>query len=336
MKLELSTWTHHLNQLLYAYFYFCKKEKIEFNLSFNKTVKYNGAILFINGKRVFFDYSDDSKFIDSSDDYDFYFKRSLRHKDLKPNVHALNFNVPLAYNSHSFLLHLKKDFLTHKPNKTEIIRAIDNFGLFTNSSHGILDIKNYPKEVKDFGGNIIFHTQLWNPDNHPDEDEKNRRTLQNEFRIHACRVLKKNFENVSAGLFSDEFAQKIAPDILLDDSHSKKKNYLKNLKSFNIGIADDGLKDNPGWKIGEYLLFGKAVVTTPLNICSDDFKEGHNYEKLSSRSAYEELPEKIENLLHNKAYLEVGKNNLNWSETYLHPKNYFNRILSVIKVDLIP
>jgi hypothetical protein len=29
----------------------------------------------------------------------------------------------------------------------------------------------------------------------------------------------------------------------------------------NIGIADDGLLIT-GWKIGEYLLYGKAIITT--------------------------------------------------------------------------
>ena len=333
MKLELSTWTHHLNHLLYSYFYFCRKEKVDVNISLNTSIKHNGAVLTYNNKVAFFDYSDDSVFIDSPDNYDHYFKRSLRTEDVKSNIHALNFNVPMAYKSHYFLLQLKKEFLKYKPNKKEALRAIDCFGIFSNSAHSILDIRKYPKEVKDYGGNVIFHTRLWNPDNHPDEDEKKRRRLLNDFRINACRILKKNFKNASVGLFSDKLAQEIAPDILLDENHSKKKNYLRNLKTFNIGIADDGLKDNPGWKIGEYLLFGKAVITTPLNIKVDNFNEGIHFEKLFSRSAYQELPDKIEKLLIGKKYLEMGENNLNWSKTYLHPENYFKRILSVIKVN---
>jgi hypothetical protein len=66
---------------------------------------------------------------------------------------------------------------------------------------------------------------------------------------------------------------------------------------YNIGIADDGLKDTPGWKIGEYLLYGKAIITTPLNISLDNFKESVNYELLSTRSSFLELPDKIESLL---------------------------------------
>ena len=330
MHLELSTWTHHLNQLLYSYFYFCKEEKKEVKFCLNKEVKHNGAILNVNELVVFFDYSDDSKFLALPENYNYYFKRSLKVIDKRDNVYPLNFNVPLTYKCHSLLFKLKKDFITYKPNKVEIIRAIDSFGLFTNSSHGMLDIRKYPRQIKDFGGNVIYHTRLWNPDNHLDEEEKERRQIQNEFRINACRIIKKNFKDVSVGLFSDDLSKKMAPDILLENSNSRKKDYLRKLKGFNIGLADDGLKDNPGWKIGEYTLYGMAVVTTPLNICLDEFKEGINYQKLSLRSSYEELPNKIENLLKDKNYLEVGKNNLVWSDYYLHPKNYIKRILSIL------
>ncbi|UPT70080.1 MAG: hypothetical protein M0D53_13215 [Flavobacterium sp. JAD_PAG50586_2] len=100
------------------------------------------------------------------------------------------------------------------------------------------------------------------------------------------------------------------------------------LRNCNIGIADDGLKDTPGWKIGEYLLFGKAAISTPLNVAIENFYEHVNYEKLSTRNSVLELPEKIEFLLNGNRYLEVGRNNLDWSNEYLHPKNFMHRILS--------
>lgn len=331
MKLELSIWTHHLNQLIYSYFYFCEEEKIKVDISRNENVKYDGAILYVDGKKIFFDYSDGPKFIDSADLYDYYFKRSLLVENQINNIYPLNFNVPMAYKSQLLLMNLNLDILTNKFNRTEVIRAMDRFSLFTNSSHAVLDIKRYPKKVRDFGGNIIFHTRLWNPDNHSDEDEKQRRRNQNKFRINACRLLKNTYKNASVGLFADKFASELAPDLLLDSKHSNKNNYLNMLSNYNICVADDGLKDTPGWKIGEYLLFGKAVITTPINIAVDDFKEHLNYEKLNTRNSYFELPEKIEYLLEGKKYLKMGEDNLIWSETYLHPKYYIKRILSIVE-----
>lgn len=330
MQLELSTWTHHLNQLLYSYYFYCKKQQIDVKIVLNKKVVHNGAILIFKNKSVFFDYSDNTVFLDTASKYDYYFKRSLRKEDKNNNVYALNFNVPMTYNSLSFLFHLKKEFLTFRPNRIEVFRALDIFGLFTNSGHSILDCKRHPTQIKDFKGNIIFHTRLWNPEGGNDENEKERRRLQNDFRINACRVLKNNFKNVSVGLYSDELSNKLAPDLLLDDLHSKKVNYLRNLKEYNIGLADDGLKDTPGWKIGEYLLYGKAIISTPLNIYTDNFIEGVNFEMLSSRSSYDEIPEKVESLLENKMYLDMGNANFEWSSKYLNIENYFERIINNI------
>jgi len=331
MKLELSTWTSHLNQLVYSYFYFCKKERIEINLVRNEKVKYDGGILYIGNKRIYFDYSDSPRFIDLPELYDFYFKRSLRIEDHKNNVYPLNFNTSLSYNSHLLLMNLKTDILFHKYSRTEVIRAIDRFSLFVNASHKVVDIKRYPTKVHDSGGNVIFYARLWNPDNHKDEEEKERRRLQNEFRINACRILKKKYKQAAVGLFNDSLAITMAPDLILNKKQSNKNNYFEILNNSNICIADDGLKDTPGWKIGEYLLFGKAVVTTPLNISVDNFNEHVNFEKLSNRNAYEELPQKIDYLLENKKYLRMGEENLLWSEKYLHPKNYIKRILTIVE-----
>lgn len=330
IKLELSVWTHHLTQLLYSFFYYCEKNKLDFNITYNNDVKYNAAVLILNNKTIFFDYSDDVKFIDNPNSYDFYFKRSLLLEEKSNNIFSLNFNVPMSYKSYSLLLSFQSSFLFAKPNRKEIFRALDILNLFANSSHSIIDIRKYPDKVLDNGGGIIFYTRLWNPNNHKDEEEKERRRMQNEFRINACRILKKEFKDASVGLFGDHLSNNLAPDLILPSNFSNKKKYLAKLSNISIGIADDGLKDTPGWKIGEYLFYGKAVITTPLNVVLDNFKEGINYEKLSGRSAYEELPSKIEYLIKDKRYLDMGKANKEWSDNYIHPQNYLNRIFDLI------
>ena len=334
MVLEINNWTHHLNQLIYCYFYFCKKEAIEVNIQRNKNIKNGGGVLTVNQNKIFFDYSDDSRFMDSPEKYNFYLKRSLIESDRVKNVYPLNFNIPMSFKSHLLLPKLDANIIFDKSNRTEVVRAMDVFSLFTNSSHNVIDINNYPAKIADFGGKVLFHTRLWNPDNHPDSEEKERRILQNEFRISACRIIKKNYKTASVGLYKDALSQKVAPDLVLSSKHSNKKDYFELLKNFDIGIADDGLKDTPGWKIGEYLLFGKAVITTPLNIVLDDFQEHINYEQVSTRTSYLELPEKIDFLLKNKKYLEVAQNNLNWSKMYLHPENYIQRILNVTGLEV--
>lgn len=330
MKLQIHLFAHSNILLVYSYFYYCRKHKIKVNVEINKDVHFNGGLILYKNKTLFFDYTDDTVLIDEPSKYDFYFKRSLLEKDRKQNVYPLNFNLPMSYNSISLLTKMNYRFFKDKQSRIEIIRALDLFDWFTNNSHKAMDVRRYPTSIQDNGGNVIYHTRLWDPDRTSNEEEKERRNLQNEFRINACRIIKNNFKNSSVGLFPDELSQKLASDVLLDIRQTDKKNYFKKLSNYNIGIADDGLKDTPGWKIGEYLLYGKAVITTPINVCVDNFYEGENYLKLQSRSAYDELPHKIETLLKDKKYLEVGGNNLEWSREYIHPFNYLERIVALV------
>ncbi len=330
--LEINFWSEHLNQLIYSCFYYCKKNDLEFNLNANKNIRFGGAIVIIKEKNIFFDYSDDIVFMDLPEKYDYYFKRSLKDVDRKSTIYPLNFNVPLAYNSFKLLFKLKYNLITDKNSFKEILEASDFFSVLR-GSHKTLSIKNYPNKISDdFGGNVIFKTRLWNPDNNPDSNEKERRLLQNEFRINACRVIKKSFKNASVGLAEGVLANKIAPDLVISNKLSSKKKYLNELNKFNIGIADDGLKNTPGWKIGEYLLYGKAVITTPINISVENFLEGTNYAQLSTRNSYQELPDKIAMLQKEKKYLEMGESNYHWSRMYLHPANYIDRILASINL----
>lgn len=332
MRLEIHHWTSHHNMIIFSYLYFCEENNIEFDIQINSKISWTGAILYVNNETFYFDYSDDNQFLDDPKKYDFYLKRSLKIIDINQNVFPLNLQVNYSYKSLKLLSKLNLKVLTNKANRIEIIRALDYFSTFTNLSHSATDIRKLPNKIEDNDGKVVFFTRLWNPENHRDVDEKERRKLQNEFRIESCRIIKKNFKNASVGLFPESLSSKLAPDLLLDIKKTSIKEYFGVLRQCDIGIADDGLKDTPGWKIGEYLLFGKAVVTTPINIVVDNFNEHTNYEKVSSRSAYVELPDKIEYLLKEKKYLEVAQNNLNWSNTYLHPSNYLNRVLSKAKI----
>ena len=308
MRLEIHHWTPHHNMIIFSCLYYCEENNIEFNIQINEKVSWNAAILYLNEETYYFDYSDSTLFIDNPAKYSYYFKRSLLPFDGNLNIYPLYFQANYSYKSLRLLPKFGVKQLINEANRIEIVRSLDYFNAFTNSSHNAMDIRKLPTVLNDNCGKIIFHTRLWNPDNHNDSDEKERRILQNEFRIESCRIIKKNFTNAAVGLFPDALTYKLAPDLLLDVKKTSIKKYFGFLKECDIGIADDGLKDTPGWKIGEYLLFGKAVITTPLNIALDNFDEHTNYEKLSSRSSYLELPEKIDCLLKDKNYLEMGEN----------------------------
>ncbi|MGO4913006.1 hypothetical protein [Leeuwenhoekiella sp. W20_SRS_FM14] len=190
-----------------------------------------------------------------------------------------------------------------------------------------MDISKLPSNTSDQGGRIIFCTRLWNPDNSNCEREKERRRIQNKFRISTCKILKSHFSNVITGIYPDTFSEKQCPELLLTKKEIAKKVYFQRLKNSNIGIADDGLLNTPGWKIGEYSLFGLAIISTPITVVTNDFLTNENYYSLSSRTAFDEVPDMIRLLQTNKAYLDMGMINLEWSRKKLHPQNYLSNLI---------
>lgn len=52
---------------------------------------------------------------------------------------------------------------------------------------------------------------------------------------------------------------------------------------------------------------------------------------LTNRASFEELPEKIDFLLEDDKYKQMGLNNKNWSEKYLFPNSYIENILKNLK-----
>ncbi len=330
IKLEISYWTHHINQLIYSYFYFCQKNDIKFKLVYNSEVRYNGAILHYLEKKAFLDYEDDPKSIVNPHHYDLYFKRSLSPLMAAPNAVPLNFNIPLSYKPFKFLWYLDRKIMFKPQNRRELYRALDFFNLKIDSAHSVFDIRNFDNRIIDNNGKVIYYTRLWNPNNGKDDEEEQRRINQNYFRINACRQIKKYFAYSSVGLFPDEYAIDQAPDLVLDFNQCKKPNYLKTLRQYDIGVVDDGLKDAPGWKIGEYLLNSMAIISTPINIKLNNFKEGVNYLATNSRTDFESVPQLINNMILDKRYIDVAHENQSWASKYLFFDNYFKNILDTI------
>lgn len=333
IQIETGDWTIFENQLLYSALHYTEQNKVEFHHILNKKLKVASCILTLNGNvHCFMDYSDQTVFMANPAEYNYYFKRSLLPADYTGNVHPLNLMVNFSYKPFKMLASLKPSTLyqliRHKQ-WTEIIRALDISPRFTNLSHHAMDIRRFPKAPTDNGGRILYMSRLWNPDNHPDPAEQERRWVQTQIRISICRSLKNHFPNAISGLFPDALSQKMAPDLLLKNTTTTKYAYLKTLREADICIADDGLGNTPGWKIGEYLMFGKAVITTPINIVVEKLSAPKNYLMLEKEGIEEMLPQHIEKLMNNKEYLQMGIRNKSWSEQYLWPEAYFKRIIQI-------
>lgn len=326
INIEIKSWTSHHNHFLYSILHYTSFNGLKFNISLNESLPASGIIMRYNNKTVFLDYSDDFVFLANPDEYDFYFKRSLKKDETISSVLPLNFQVNLAYKPFMLLLKMPFEFNFIKKSSVEIVRAIDFFKI-TNMSHFSMLVNKFNSKSTDSNGRIIFCTRLWDPNKSSDSAEKQRREAQNYFRINACKIIKNNYPNSFVGIFDSELARNICPELIFKSKILSKKKYFAELLKSDICIADDGLKDSAGWKIGEYLMFGKAVITTPLNVKINDFSKGVNYLELNSRTAIDELPQNIDFLLEDKKYREMCLINKEWSEKYLFPNSYIENIL---------
>lgn len=329
MKLKIPFLTPHYNQILYSTLMYCEHNNTNITIIQDDTLPENGCVLEFNGCKVFLDYSDDSKFLSNNLDSDFYFKRSLNFNDKIGNIYPLNFQIDFTYKPLALLKKLPRSILFDRRSKVEVIRALDYFSLVTNDSHQSKNLDNFliPRNRNTKSGKVIFMTRLWDPARNSDPLEKARRIAQNNFRINACRIIKKEFPDSIVGLYPDYYAKDIAKDVLLDFQQTKKSNYLKFLGECDIAIADDGLKDTPGWKIGEYIMSHKAIISTPINIFKENFHEGKNYLSTKSRDNFKILPELINQLIQNENYKIFQNENKKWYQENMEPIKYLEKIL---------
>ncbi|MEJ2483221.1 MAG: glycosyltransferase, partial [Gemmatimonadota bacterium] len=83
-------------------------------------------------------------------------------------------------------------------------------------------------------------------------------------RVEVVRALRAAFGGEDrVGLIHNAFAAAEAPDALLGRKVSRRE-YANQLKTSLISVNTDGLDGSPGFKIGESLAAGAAIVSQPL------------------------------------------------------------------------
>lgn len=127
---------------------------------------------------------------------------------------------------------------------------------------------------------IIFFTRLWDPDE-PNVyiGHKEERRIINETRIQILRSLREHYGDAFTGGLNDmPFSRKLAPDLIVPNQFTNRKNYLQLLHSADICIGSMGLHESIGWKTAEYVAAAKAIVNETLHYCvPGDFLPGQNY-----------------------------------------------------------
>ena len=169
----------------------------------------------------------------------------------------------------------------------------------------------------DVSVNYIFHlSTLWYSNNYNKNDEEvNARRARF---IRVCKLMPLTFEGGFASQGSHRSSEVLFNDCLFDKSLSMKK-WLEKTKSSMIVYNTPSFWNCHGWKLGEYLALGKAILSTKVsNDLPAPLIHGEHIHFVDDNEA--SIQEAIQYLIDNPEYrkkLEFGART--WWETYGTP-----------------
>lgn len=279
-----------------------------------------------HGKKIAYDTSDGyfdgiEKWVPK---YDFYFKRSYAQEQ---NLQLFGDNL----SKHVFPLGLNY-FVTCPGNPYGVSpRSLETYirmllGRKENSyfTPDRFEAKNYD------GQGVIFFTRLWKPEAHLSKEVNAQREKISILRIELLRKLKEELDSkFVGGLYPGSYEREMAPDLLIPKGMTRREKYLQLMHSCSIAIGSTGLHDSIGWKTGEYVAAGKAIVNE--RFCYEvpgEFAEGQNYLAFSS---VEECLQRVKYLLaHPEETARMQCRNKQYYDMYLAPNKLIERTLRII------
>jgi len=178
--------------------------------------------------------------------------------------------------------------------------------------------------------NAMLFTRLWDPQQVSDTKQKEERIQINTNRIEAIEACRKEFKDrFYGGLSNSVLAKKEAAQLILPDSHTNRKNYLKRVKSTPICIVNTGLHNSIGGRFAEAVAASRAIISEPLHYDpTGDFLKDKNYLTFTNTS---QLLEKVDALLSNKNKTQqMMLKNYFYYNNYLKPEQLvLNTIIKI-------
>ena len=163
---------------------------------------------------------------------------------------------------------------------------------------------------------VFFASSLW---------KKEKKT--NDFRANFIKACIENKDIDFEGGFAPRRIKDVPgyDEITVTTRYSIAE-YIANMKKSTITFNTPAVLDCHGWKLGEFLCFGKAIISTPLSRkLPEDLVDGKHL--LVTDGSQGDIQEKIKNIISSPELLTELKNNArNYFEEVLSPKKVIERI----------
>lgn len=239
----------------------------------------------VNGRLAIYDVDDthdiDLAFLERAD---FYFKRSFDASyvsalgPLSRRVRPLGLNYEVLPDHQDFA-GARRNFCLRQGLRrfSGVLSALNAMGRFV-PRQALLECA---KDGPDPSEKILFLTRAWDPDDRPDRPtvHRQRRDDVNEMRASCIVEMRNHFGgHVLAGFSRTDYAASRFPTLLAPDSVTNKRSYLTAVRNAAVCVTTAGLHDSIGWKLGEYVALGKAIVSERLpHSLPGNFPEGMHY-----------------------------------------------------------
>jgi hypothetical protein len=167
---------------------------------------------------------------------------------------------------------------------------------------------------------IFFDSSLW--------IKEEGREATNKWRASYIRICKKLDLEFQGGLFANKKCPEIDNyrDVLIDKFVSQNE-YMKGIKRSTVVFNTPSIHGGHGWKLGEFLSMGKAIVSTEiLNDMPEPLTHGENIHFVENEKEIEEGINRIRKDTVYRKSLEQGA--LAYYQKYIAPEMVIRRLLS--------
>ncbi len=256
---------------------------------------------------------------------DYYFKRSYsREKNALLFAEFQHKMFPLGFN---YMVAHKDDATKTKLGLKQRIKKL--IGLKP-TCYYTSDVFEGDRSVINDKPKILFYTRLWSKEECGDDnfDEINS------MRIDLIRKLRAEFPGrFSGGVKKTDLARSLCPDLIIPWYKSNKSAYINRLHQSDICIGSTGLHQSIGWKTGEYIAAGKAIVAEHFEYeVTGNFTEGENY--FGFKTA-DECVAAVKKLVNDPELLKrMKQNNRDYYNQYLRPDVLVKNTLDIVDKEI--
>lgn len=281
----------------------------------------------------------------SLDKCDFYFKRSYNKalydsfsEEKREKIRPFGFNYQVACKNKWLLIQrifmevLARPFNPFvRKNGFHLHNIKELIDLNFNKRKKIMpDHKELRPQLSERKYSVLFMCRLWDPE---ELSEKNRADAKkvNDSRIAIIRDLRARLgSQFLGGIQRTHYAEKHVPELTIKDKQfTSRDNYLNLVRQSEIVISSTGLLGSTGWKFGEYVALGKAIISEPLRSeVPGDFNVGSHYQEFHTPRQCVSI---VEKLLDDEPLRRNMENNVSeyfWK--YLEPENLMRKFINEI------